>query len=674
MRIGNSKGARTEKPSLNALVETEKVPQLPRHGKSQVAVINETSPLMRIGNSKGTRTEKSAINALGEAEKFPQLPRHGKSQTAGINEIPSPMRTEISNAVRIEKSALNTNPKNGVVLGKTKTTITKETFNASLPNGTRALIAQPKASAVPIKLPEPQPKNTFANKTPKQNTTVSKPIAPSDFPPLPVPTYYQASQHPHLDHDPQPSQPQNDNASTTKAPQHPPNKPKQTYAGITSGSRLEATGMKLQFLEQESEDVELDTEDEVPFVETWGYCLIGCFTGPFPGRNALNSIVKKWGVKCRIIPYGRGWTIFRFMTDEDRVKVFHGGPYMAFGKTLMLKSVDKGVLLNDELFTTIPVWVIFRDIPLSVWSATGLSKIASRVGIPLYTDKFTKERSKMNYARVLIEIDVSKKPIQEFGVKLPDSRRYTQKVEYENYPEFCFHCATFGHNHLKCKKLLPAIDPMNIPRPQHPTKAPKNGGTENNSTIASKSKGPISNPLFTYQSPEKGTAMGTSASPQHLSQIPETVDQAIIWSLPQIVRQCDATELRVEQRQNPATAISRWVPDHERASTGNVRTESNIPLVPVMLGNAPTENGFAGMDICERPAVNSEQRLQSSGNSTTLVANTFNDDWQEVTSKKKNGKAVSKWRGGAHGSSFAVSRRAPSPNRTLILRHPSPPW
>ncbi|KAG9137859.1 hypothetical protein Leryth_026732, partial [Lithospermum erythrorhizon] len=122
---------------------------------------------------------------------------------------------------------------------------------------------------------------------------------------------------------------------------------------------------------------------------------------------------------------------------RDRFRVFNGGPYLAFGKTLMLRLVDAGVILADDLFTSVPTWVLFHDVPLSVWSESGLSKIASKVGIPMYTDKVTKERTKMSYARCLVDVDVSKPPVLEFGVKLSGGRRYVQKVTYECYPDYC---------------------------------------------------------------------------------------------------------------------------------------------------------------------------------------------------------------------------------------------
>ncbi|GAA0183483.1 hypothetical protein LIER_42414 [Lithospermum erythrorhizon] len=107
-------------------------------------------------------------------------------------------------------------------------------------------------------------------------------------------------------------------------------------------------------------------EDAAPIESMCGFCLIGCFTGRFPRGKAVQDVTKAWGVKVKIFPYSKGWTIFRFHSKEDRDKFF--------------------------------------DVPLRYWTPSGLSKIASKLGRPLYTDQFTCERSRASYARILVEI------------------------------------------------------------------------------------------------------------------------------------------------------------------------------------------------------------------------------------------------------------------------------
>ncbi|WMV19308.1 hypothetical protein MTR67_012693 [Solanum verrucosum] len=44
---------------------------------------------------------------------------------------------------------------------------------------------------------------------------------------------------------------------------------------------------------------------------------------------------------------------------------------------------------------------------LGFWSMEALSKVASAIGTPLNTDRFTTDRNGISYARVLVEVDIS---------------------------------------------------------------------------------------------------------------------------------------------------------------------------------------------------------------------------------------------------------------------------
>ncbi|GAA0185599.1 hypothetical protein LIER_32887 [Lithospermum erythrorhizon] len=84
----------------------------------------------------------------------------------------------------------------------------------------------------------------------------------------------------------------------------------------------------------------------------------------------------------------------------------------------------------------------------------------------------------MSYAHCLVDVDMSKPPVMEFGVKLSGGRRYVQKVTYECYPDYCCNCKVFGHNIFKCPKNekvdnAPVVSPPVVPPPApHDTPVP----------------------------------------------------------------------------------------------------------------------------------------------------------------------------------------------------------
>ncbi|KAJ8439959.1 hypothetical protein Cgig2_013586 [Carnegiea gigantea] len=76
-----------------------------------------------------------------------------------------------------------------------------------------------------------------------------------------------------------------------------------------------------------------------------------------------------------------------------------------------------------------------------------LRKIGSLVGLPIKTDKKTRERSMLSYARLLVEMDLK-------GA-FPKNVDFVNKkglVRYEWKLVKCSHCGLFGHEVNECRK------------------------------------------------------------------------------------------------------------------------------------------------------------------------------------------------------------------------------
>ncbi|KAL0293583.1 UNVERIFIED_CONTAM: hypothetical protein Scaly_3138600 [Sesamum calycinum] len=61
--------------------------------------------------------------------------------------------------------------------------------------------------------------------------------------------------------------------------------------------------------------------------------------------------------------------------------------------------------LRRQKHTRIPVWVRLKHLPMEYWMEEGLSAVASGIGVPLYTDKITRECSRLDFARVCVMLD-----------------------------------------------------------------------------------------------------------------------------------------------------------------------------------------------------------------------------------------------------------------------------
>jgi hypothetical protein len=165
-------------------------------------------------------------------------------------------------------------------------------------------------------------------------------------------------------------------------------------------------------------------------------------------------------------------------------------------------------------------------------------EIASAVGTPIDIDGPTRNRSFGHYARILVDIDLSKKPYDEVLVER-DGFAFMVEVQYERRPLFCHHCYSIGHNITTCRWLNPQAAKEKVDHGKQPAKesvvAPPKLNGEGASTLAIGGNGswiPISvNSTVTTTSrtmvPVPQTTQATS------SQIPvNTITQSIPVSLP----------------------------------------------------------------------------------------------------------------------------------------------
>lgn len=200
-------------------------------------------------------------------------------------------------------------------------------------------------------------------------------------------------------------------------------------------------------------DVEESDIDKVE--DLWGHCLLGCFAGRFPGLKAICNLVDSWKSECDILPHQSYWVIFKFQNKTEKERILAGGPYFIFKRTLFVRSLSEDFCFQEVDYSVVPIWVQLHNLPLQCRNTRAISRIASKLGKPLCFDNITLERKRISYARVLIEVDTSVKPLEAFEVKLPSGQVYLQYAHYENLPKFCTHCYLFGHLRENGRLLVP---------------------------------------------------------------------------------------------------------------------------------------------------------------------------------------------------------------------------
>lgn len=191
--------------------------------------------------------------------------------------------------------------------------------------------------------------------------------------------------------------------------------------------------------------------DDVDVVQDkWGFGLIGYVAGKFPGKGAIDHCCKSWDVKVKLHFHSSGWLLFRFSSAGDRDSVLRNGPYYIFGRPLLLKIIPDVFDFNDHEISKVPVWVQLPNLPLEFWNTRALSKIASKIGSPKQADRLTIARERVSYARVLVEVDVTKELKEEVTIIAPNGKQILQHIRYEFVPKFCSSCRAIGHLSDRC--------------------------------------------------------------------------------------------------------------------------------------------------------------------------------------------------------------------------------
>ncbi|XP_019251250.1 PREDICTED: uncharacterized protein LOC109230181 [Nicotiana attenuata] len=172
---------------------------------------------------------------------------------------------------------------------------------------------------------------------------------------------------------------------------------------------------------------------------------------------------------------------------EDAKEILYAGPYSIANRPIILKPWTPDFDFTEEFPTDIPLWVKFPKLPMSCWGMRSLSRIASVLGKPIFADECTTKQTRVSYARMLIEINVTKELPSEIWVMEPNGKKFLQDVIYDWKPSFCEKCQTVGH---KCPTQMKPT--THQPNQLKKTKVTQEWRTKAPATIAATHKKPTS--------------------------------------------------------------------------------------------------------------------------------------------------------------------------------------
>ena len=108
------------------------------------------------------------------------------------------------------------------------------------------------------------------------------------------------------------------------------------------------------------------------------------------------------------------------------------------GKHIALQQWHPHFQFDRNNITTMPVRVRLYGLPFPLWSTEGLSKAASMVGRPLSCDEATFYGTRLDYARMCVEVTTGDEFVHQFELEMPSSTTPCMvRVDYEWKPTRC---------------------------------------------------------------------------------------------------------------------------------------------------------------------------------------------------------------------------------------------
>ncbi|XP_062093774.1 uncharacterized protein LOC133799794 [Humulus lupulus] len=176
--------------------------------------------------------------------------------------------------------------------------------------------------------------------------------------------------------------------------------------------------------------------------------------GANPPFAVFEGFIKRiWGKLGidRIARLNAGYTLVKFREEATRDLVLEAGVLHFDSKPVILKPWTTE-LDTLKAVKSVPVWIRLPGLGLQYWGTKCLSALMSTIGTPILVDKVNKDRSMMQFARVLVEVEITEKIPKSIQFLNGKGQLMEQLLEFEWLPTQCKECRVFGHTEMMCNR------------------------------------------------------------------------------------------------------------------------------------------------------------------------------------------------------------------------------
>lgn len=95
---------------------------------------------------------------------------------------------------------------------------------------------------------------------------------------------------------------------------------------------------------------------------------------------------------------------FKFSFEEDFESILHSS-WTIGGRPLIHRKRHPGICPTHEMLKSVPIWIRFQELPIQYFEDESLLMLTRSLGIPIFVDRATMNRTQLAFAWVYLEID-----------------------------------------------------------------------------------------------------------------------------------------------------------------------------------------------------------------------------------------------------------------------------
>ncbi|XP_031131985.1 uncharacterized protein LOC116033376 [Ipomoea triloba] len=146
-----------------------------------------------------------------------------------------------------------------------------------------------------------------------------------------------------------------------------------------------------------------------------------------------------------LIALNDDYFVVKFEALRDYEFAKFEGPWMILRHYLIVQEWVPNFDPSNNKMEKLLVWVRFPTIPIEYFDEDIVEKIGLKVGRPIRVDDSTSLVSKGRFARIYIEVDMTKPLLSKFTME-----GKAWPIEYEGIHLVCFRCGIYGHRKEQC--------------------------------------------------------------------------------------------------------------------------------------------------------------------------------------------------------------------------------